>query len=120
MNIVKYEGNKEFYHLFQKWISQWSLRIDSLKLLIISNRKFQNSISKEFNRDEIRCLDQINKYEINRIMEFYYLFKERLEPIVFNLFLKIYIIEINWLFRWESNKFRVNRTMKFYHRQSKF
>lgn len=52
-------------------------------------------MSKEFNRDEIRCLDQINKYEINRIMEFYYLFKERLEPIVFNLFLKIYIIEIN-------------------------
>lgn len=99
MNIVKYEGNKEFYYLFQKWISQWSLRIDSLKLLIISNRKFQNSMSKEFNRDEIRYLDQINKYEINRIMEFYYLFKERLEPIVFNLFLKIYIIEINWLFR---------------------
>lgn len=56
-------------------------------------------MSKEFNRDKIRCLDQINKYEIDRIMEFYYLFKERLEPIVFNLFLKIYIIEINWLFR---------------------
>lgn len=50
---------------------------------------------EEFNRDKIRCLDQINKYEINRIMEFYYLFKERLESIVFNLFLKIYIIEIN-------------------------
>ena len=39
MNIVKYEGNKEFYYLFRKWISQWFLEqtIDSLKLLIIDN-----------------------------------------------------------------------------------